>query len=158
MAADSEFSDTSYSPFAAEASSSGASAGASVGSTRDGYAAMWPKTLDAQSQSDDGQCELSVPQAEAETQNDELPLHGTPSKAKRRGTQHDSASSPIRFKRGRGLPMCLQSPLRKSKRPKRNPVCARPGCGKPTWNGCSGEYCTQQVWSASFASCHHLFA
>jgi len=86
-------------------------------------------------------------------------LHATPTKGRRKMTQPLSAGSPLKIKRRKGYPVSLKSPIKcKQKRKAAAPVCSRPGCSKPTWNGRPGEYCTKtQVWSASFASCHHLF-
>ncbi len=97
-----------------------------------------------------------------EFQSNVLPLQ-TAGKGKRKArlesaTQRGFPVSPMK-KLSKGLAGIMKSPVKSSKcqRQRRAPLCIRPGCGKPSWNGREGEYCTTQVWSASFASCHHLW-
>lgn len=80
-----------------------------------------------------------------------LPLQASPAKGKRKASR-GFAGSPIKSKRQKGLSLC-PTPVRH----KKVAICKRPSCNKPTWNGRAGEYCTKQVWSATFASCHHFF-
>lgn len=100
---------------------------------------------------------LSVGDAMGDAQSQMLDSQATPCRPKRKGTQDDRGPSPVKMKCPTGSAHYVKSPVKRSKRKKRAPICMRLGCGKPTWNGLAGEYCTPQaVWSASAASCHHL--